>query len=108
MSNTASNIKNSWSLLAFAKQFEKMQVGSFKHVDESTGEVQHFKSCIFSTGDAKTFVSFSPKIGKLKPQEIKAQKYNLQVVEWENPKTQKRGYTLCSKAQDAWEDVDLF
>lgn len=108
MANTAANIKNSWTLLAFAGKHDKMQVGNFKHVDEATGEIQHFRSCIFSNGDAKTFVGFSPKLGELTPSEIVAKKDNLQVVEWENPETEKHGYTLCNKGQDAWEDVNLF
>lgn len=108
MANTASNIKNSWTLLTFAKKFGRMQVGSFKSVDKETGEIRHFKSCAFSEGDKVTFVGFSPKLGELKPHEIAAQKDDLQVVEWENPETEKHGYTLCKKGQDAWEDVNLF
>lgn len=108
MSNTTLNIQNSWTLLAFARKFGKMQVGNFEHADETTGEVQHFKSCIFSIGDTRTFVSFSSKLGELTPKEIARQKDDLQVVEWKNPETEKHGYTLCKKAQDAWEDVDLF
>lgn len=107
MANTAANIKNSWTLIAFRDKFGKMQVGSFKGVDKETGEIHHFKSCAFSDGDKVTFVGFSPKLGELKPQEIVAQKDDLQVVEWENPETEKHGYTLCKKGQDAWEDVDL-
>jgi hypothetical protein len=37
-------IRNSWSLLAFAKAHGKMQVGNF--VNAETGET--FKSCIFT------------------------------------------------------------
>lgn len=105
MSNTSATIKNSWPLVAFKNMFERMQIGKFSHVDEETGEIQHFKSCIFSKGDAKTFVSFSPRLGELAPSEIKQRKEGLQVVEWETE--EKHGFTLCKKSQDAWEDVDL-
>lgn len=108
MANTAANIKNSWTLLAFAGMHDRMQVGNFKNVDEQTGEIHHFKSCAFTHGDKVTFVGFSPKLGELTPGEIVAQKNDLQVVEWENPETEKHGYTLCKKGRNAWEDVNLF
>lgn len=106
MSNSVSNITNSWSLLTFASNYDRMQVGKFKHVDDATGEVQHFSACIFSEGDTKTFVSFSPKLGELSPAEISAQKNDLQVVHWQT--ADKDGFTLCKKGGEAWEDVDLF
>lgn len=107
MANTAANIKKNIDLTKFYGMHEKMQMGSFEHTDEETGEVQHFKSLIFSNGDSKTFVGFSPKLGELTPKEIVAQKNNLQVVEWDNPDTGKHGYTLCKKGNGAWEDIIL-
>ena len=103
MANTAQNvgIKNSWSLLSFARTHGKMQVGDF--VNKETGEA--FKSCIF-TGPAdqnnKTFVAFSSKMGELTPREIIEQKDNLQVVELESG-----NFSLCKQGANAWEDVEL-
>lgn len=108
MANTANavnGIKESWTLLAFAKTHGKMQVGNC--TNKTTGEI--FKSCIFTDPknvDNKTFVSFSPKLGALTPQEIVAQKDDLQVVQWENEEGHT-GYSLCHRGQGAWEDVEL-
>lgn len=96
---TVSTIKNSWSLIAFAKQFgPKMQVGEF--VNKETGE--DFKSCIFSNGETRTFVAFSSKMGVLSPREIAAKKNELQVVQLESGH-----YSLCKQGENTWEDVDL-
>lgn len=96
---TVSTIKNSWSLIAFAKEFgPKMQVGEF--VNKETGE--DFKSCIFSNGETRTFVAFSSKIGVLSPREIAAKKNELQVVQLESGH-----YSLCKQGENTWEDVDL-
>ena len=98
MANTAQNvgIKNSWSLLAFAKSHGKMQVGDF--VNKETGEA--FKSCIFTNPETqdRCFVAFSSKMGELTPQEIAAKK----VVELESG-----NYSLCKVGANAWEDVEL-
>lgn len=91
-------IKNSWSLIAFAKKFGKMQVGEF--VNKETGEV--FKSCIFTKGDTRTFVAFSSKMGELSPSVIARRKDDLQVVQLESG-----NYSLCMKGKNTWEDVDL-
>lgn len=102
MANTAQNvgIKNSWSLLAFAKSHGKMQVGDF--VNKETGEA--FKSCIFTNPETqdRCFVAFSSKMGELTPQEIAAKKDELQVVELESG-----NYSLCKVGANAWEDVEL-
>ena len=96
-------IKNSWSLLSFAKEFgPKMQVGEF--VNSESGD--KFKSCIFTKGDTRTFVAFSSKLGVLSPREIAAQKDYLQVVLCET-KDGDDMYSLCHQGQDSWEDVDL-
>lgn len=92
-------IKNSWSLLAFARMKGKMQVGSF--ANKETGET--FKSCIFTdTEGNRSFVAFSSKMGELTPAEIAAQKDKLQVVELESG-----NYSLCRQGENAWEDVAL-
>ena len=102
--STMPGIRNSWSLLAFAKMKGKMQVGSF--VNKETAE--EFKSCIFtdpSNDDPntnKTFVAFSSKLGEMTPKEISAEKDNLQVVELESG-----NFTLCRKSNSSWEDVEL-
>lgn len=96
---TVSTIKNSWSLIAFAKEFgPKMQVGEF--VNKETGE--DFKSCIFTNGETRTFVAFSSKMGPLSPREIAAKKDELQVVQLESGH-----YSLCKQGENTWEDVDL-
>lgn len=97
--NNNQGIANSWSLIAFAKTFgPKMQVGDF--VNKETGEV--FKSCIFTRGDAKTFVAFSSKLGEMSPREIASQKDELQVVQLESGH-----YSLCKAGTNSWQDVDL-
>ena len=102
MASTAQNvgIKNSWSLLAFAKSHGKMQVGDF--VNKETGEA--FKSCIFTNPEdnSRCFVAFSSKMGELSPREIAEQKDSLQVVELESG-----NYSLCKQGANAWEDVEL-
>lgn len=92
-------IKNSWSLLAFARMKGKMQVGSF--VNKDSGDT--FKSCIFTDGEGdRTFVAFSSKLGELSPSEIVSQKDKLQVVELESG-----NYSLCRQGENSWEDVAL-
>lgn len=99
MTTSNNNIKNSWSLIAFAKKFgPKMQVGEF--VNKETGE--DFKSCIFTNGETRTFVAFSSKMGVLSPREIAAKKNELQVVQLESGH-----YSLCKQGENTWEDVDL-
>ena len=101
MANTAQNvgIKNSWSLLSFARAHGKMKVAPF--VNRETGEA--FKSCAFVDSDgATTLVAFSSNLGELTPQQIAAQKNSLQVVELESGT-----YKLCKQGASSWEDVDL-
>ena len=102
MANTAQNvgIKNSWSLLSFARTHGKMQVGDF--VNKETGEA--FKSCIFTNPEdnSRCFVAFSSKMGELTPREIMEQKDNLQIVELESG-----NFSLCKQGANAWEDVEL-
>ena len=101
MATTAHNvgIKNSWSLLAFARMKGKMQVGEF--VNKETGDV--FKSCIFTDADNnRSFVAFSSKLGELTPRQIAEQKDNLQVVQLESG-----NYSLCRQGENSWVDVAL-
>lgn len=101
MANTAQNvgIKNSWSLLSFARAHGKMKVAPF--INKETGEA--FKSCAFVAFDgAVTLVAFSSNLGELTPQQIAAQKDSLQVVELESGT-----FKLCKQGNSSWEDVDL-
>ena len=101
MANTAQNvgIKNSWSLISFARAHGRMKVAPF--VNKETGEA--FKSCAFVDSEgATTLVAFSSNLGELTPRQIAAQKDNLQVVELESGT-----YKLCKQGASSWEDVDL-
>ena len=94
-------IKNSWSLVAFARANGRMKVAPF--VNKETGE--SFKSCMFVNADSQVtaVVNFSSKLGELTPSEIAAQKDELQVVQLESG-----SFKLCKKGNgDTWEDVDL-
>ena len=101
MANTAQNvgIKNSWSLLSFARAHGRMKVAPF--VNKETGEA--FKSCAFVDSEGTTtLVAFSSKLGELTPQQIAAQKNSLQVV-----KLETGTFKLCKQGASSWEDVDL-
>ena len=99
MATSNVGIKNSWSLISFAKTHGKMKVAPF--VNRETGEC--FKSCAcISNADEVTLVAFSSKLGELTPAEIAAQKDDLQVVQLESGT-----YKLCKAGHDTWEDVDL-
>ena len=99
MATSNVGIKNSWSLISFARTHGKMKVAPF--VNRETGEC--FKSCAFvSNTDEVTLVAFSSKLGELTPAEIAAQKNDLQVVQLESGT-----YKLCKAGHDTWEDVDL-
>ena len=105
-SNASANtgIKNSWSLLAFAKSHGRMQVGQFTNPE--TGD--SWKSCIFTSpvDNTRTFVAFSRNLGVLSPSEIAAQKDELQVVLCET-KEGNDMYALCKRGNNSWEDVNL-
>ena len=96
---TTVGIKNSWSLISFAKTHGRMKVAPF--VNKETGEC--FKSCAFlnSYGEI-TLVAFSSKLGELTPKQIAARKDDLQVVQLESG-----SFKLCKTGHDTWEDVDL-
>ena len=92
-------IKNSWSLISFAKSHGKMKVAPF--VNKETGEA--FKSCAFLSSKGEvTLVAFSSKLGELTPKQIAEQKDDLQVVQLESG-----SFKLCKTGHDTWEDVDL-
>lgn len=91
--------------MAFARAHGKMQVGSFSHKDETTGETRQFKSCAFTDPNDSSkvcFVSFSSNLGELTPQEIAKRKDELQVVQLNTG-----NYSLCERGNNAWQDVDL-
>ena len=101
MATSNIGIKNSWSLISFAKAHGRMKVAPF--VNKETGEC--FKSCAFLGSDGEvTLVAFSSKRGELTPAQIAAQKDDLQVVQLESG-----SFKLCKAGhgQDTWEDVDL-
>ena len=103
MSTTATTvgIKNSWSLISFARSHGRMKVAPF--VNKETGEA--FKSCAFLSSEGEiTLVAFSSKLGELTPKQIAAQKDDLQVVQ-----LARASYKLCRVAhgQNTWKDVDL-
>lgn len=107
MANAAVNrgIRNSWSLLSFARAHGKMQVGEF--TNGQSGD--KFSSCIFTSPEgSKCFVAFSSNLGVLTPQQIADQKDSLQVVELEPDENGVSHYSLCKQGNNAWQDVDLF
>ena len=99
MATSNVGIKNSWSLISFAKSHGRMKVAPF--VNKETGEA--FKSCAFLSSDGEiTLVAFSSKLGELTPKQIAEQKDDLQVVQLESG-----SFKLCKTGHDTWEDVDL-
>lgn len=95
---TNSSILQSWSLLEFAKNYVKMQVGNF--VNSNTGE--EFKSCMFIKEDGSyDYVGFHSQLGELTPAEITNRKKKLKVGLTELGK-----YVLYDHIED-WENVDL-
>ena len=92
-------IKNSWSLISFAKTHGRMKVAPF--VNHETKEC--FKSCAFLSSEGEiTLVAFSSNLGELTPKQIAEQKDDLQVVQLESG-----SFKLCRAGHDTWEDVDL-
>lgn len=107
MANAAVNrgIRNSWSLLSFARAHGKMQVGQF--TNGKSGD--KFSSCIFTDAEgSQCFVAFSSNLGVLTPQQIAAQKDKLRVVELEPDENGVTHYSLCRQGENNWQDVDLF
>ena len=99
MATSNIGIKNSWSLISFAKAHGRMKVAPF--VNHETKEC--FKSCAFLDSEGGiTLVAFSSNLGELTPAQIAAQKDDLQVVQLESG-----SFKLCRAGHDTWEDVDL-
>lgn len=95
---TNSSILQIWSLLEFAKNYVKMQVGKF--VNSNTGE--EFKSCMFLKKDGTyDYVGFHSQLGELTSGEISKRKKELKVGLTESGK-----YVLYDHIDD-WEIVDL-
>lgn len=95
---TNTSILQSWSLLEFAKNYVKMQVGNF--VNSNTGE--GFKSCMFLKEDGSyDYVKFHSQLGELTPAEISKRRKELKVG-----LTQSGKYVLYDHIND-WEIVDL-
>lgn len=95
---TNSSILQSWSLLEFAKNYVKMQVGNF--VNSNTGE--EFKSCMFlKENGSYDYVRFHSQLGELTPAEISKRKKELKVG-----LTNSGKYVLYDHIDD-WEIVDL-
>lgn len=101
-------VKNSWSLVEFARSHGKMKVTN-DLVNSTDGTV--FKTCAFEapgTG-AITLVGFSSKLDidttktpKEIAMDIASQKDDLQVVQLESDR-----YKLCKRGTSSWETVDL-
>ena len=99
MATSNIGIKNSWSLISFAKAHGRMKVAPF--VNKKTNE--SFKSCAFLSSEGEvTLVAFSSNLGELTPKQIAEQKDDLQVVQLESG-----SFKLCKAGHDTWEDVDL-
>lgn len=102
MANESLNvgIKNSWTLVDFAKSHGRMKVTN-ELTNSNTGET--FKSCAFvGAGGAVTLVGFSSNLGELTPAQIAARKDSLQVVELVSG-----NFKLCKRGTESWADVDL-
>ena len=102
MANLSQNVgvKNSWSLIDFARTHGKMKVTN-ELVNSNTNET--FKSCAFVDSEGEvTLVGFSSNLGELTPAQIARQKNNLQVVELNSG-----NYKLCKSGADSWETVNL-
>lgn len=98
MEENCTSITQSWPLLEFAKNYIKMQVGTF--VNSNTGE--EFKSCMFIKKDGTSdYVGFHSQLGELTPAEISKRKKELKVGLTESGK-----YVLYAYIDD-WEIVDL-
>ena len=107
-------IKNSWSLMAFARAHGKPQLATFKQ-----GTEDEFKGLAFTNPNdgSVCFVSFSNNLGEKTAAEIVADKDKLQVVELNvdaelaakraEEGRQLESYCLCAVGANAWEDIDL-
>ena len=99
-------IKDSWSLLAFARL--KGAPHPNTSVNQKTKEKFHNLVCV-DKDNKFTFVAFSAKLGVLSPEEIKARKNELQVVQLNDTADGKEGgYLLCKAGNiNMDEAIDL-
>lgn len=99
-SSVMSGIRNSWSLISFAKSHGKMQVAPFANGESGAP----FQACVFTdpVSNVRTFVGFSSKLGELTPKQISERQHDLQVVELESG-----SYKLCAVGSNSWQDVAL-
>lgn len=99
-SSVMQGIKNSWSLISFAKAHGIMSIGDCTNHESN----KPFKACTFTSpiDGTRTFVGFSSRLGELTPQEVAERKDNLQVVE-----LMSGNFKLCEKGESTWETVDL-
>ena len=107
MTNNNSSIKNSWSLISFAKNFGSKGVRVGMCTNATTGE--KFPAVAFTDSDnTRTFVSFSRNLGALTAKELAEQKHDLQVVLCET-KNGDDMYSLCKQGnEELWgEEVAL-
>lgn len=99
MADNKVGIRNSWSLVEFAKANGKLK-RTPAFVNPDTGE--EFRSLAFVDGSRTTLVGFSANLGELTPKQIVDQKDSLQVVLLESG-----NYKLCKSGADQWETIDL-
>ena len=85
------------SLIAFARTHGSLSMGTC-----TTKDGKKFKKLCFTSGDNKTYVGFSTKLGELPSQEIVAQKDSLQVVTLDSG-----NHYLCKAGESSWESIDL-
>ena len=107
VNNNERGIKDSWSLLAFARMHGVPHPNT--STNSETGE--QFNNLVFIDKENQhTFVAFSAKLGELSSDEIKARKNELQVVKL-NPTADGKegGYILCKAGNlNIGEAIDLF
>lgn len=108
-------IKNSWSLINFARIHGQMKLADF--TNQETGETYKGAAFVNPETNATCFVNFSSKMGEMSAAEIAAHKDELQVCELNVAPDvaarraangrQAESYCLCMVGQNAWQDVDL-
>ena len=97
--NEENNIKESWTLVAFARQFGKPKKAHL--INKDTGE--EYPAVMFIDTDGNTtHVSFSSKMPELSAKEIGAQKDKLRVIQLKS----SGNYKLCYD-NSTWEEIDL-
>ena len=96
--SSSSDVVKTWSLVEFAKEHGKMQVGDF--TNRITGEKS--KSCIFTDKNGNTVnVSFDSKLGTLTPLQIKEKRDSLKVC------LLKTNKYMLFKELVGWNEVNL-